>query len=157
VRRNLDGTVRYHLGVDINARRNRGVFAAESGKVSFVGERGNYGNVVEITLENKTVLRHAHLGEAMVTVGDKVNEGEVIGIAGTSGNAQGLPFEMEHLHFEVIGPNGQRIDPAAWLNDPNAPPPVTPEPKPDSTPDPVEQRKRIEETRQQRERTSNAN
>jgi hypothetical protein len=62
---------------------------------------------------------------------DLPDQGEVVGQAGTSGNAAGIEVAQEHLHFALKDAEGNLLDPEVWLNDPDAPPPAVPEPEPD--------------------------
>jgi len=120
-----NGGGRFHAGLDINARVGTPVGAAETGIVTDVGTRGSAGRRVQITTADGTVLTYAHLDSygAGVTKGAVLPEGAVVGYAGTSGNAAGLPSEEEHLHLSVADPAGERVNPEEWLNDPSADPP----------------------------------
>ena len=77
-----------HLGLDF----------AEAGTVVCVMERGGYGLVVEIAHEGGFLTRYANLGEVKVSLGDAVNKGYTIALAGSSGNAAKakLHFELRH-------------------------------------------------------------
>ena len=83
--------------------------AAANGKVSFVGQRSGYGNVVEMTHGNGIMTRYAHLSGFAAHIGDKVARGETIGRMGSTGRSTG-----PHLHFEVRL-NGQAINPRRFL------------------------------------------
>jgi len=62
--------------------------------------------------------RYAHLSSfADFAIGDDVNEGEEIGVAGQTGNASRLPVSEAHVHFGVQV-NGQNVNPATYLNSP---------------------------------------
>jgi murein DD-endopeptidase MepM/ murein hydrolase activator NlpD len=52
-------------------------------------------------------------------VGDTVEEGDVVAQSGVTGNASGLAGtpDLQHLHLVVRNPDGDLIDPEAWLND----------------------------------------
>lgn len=75
----------------------------------------SYGNLVRILCNDnyngKTVhCLYAHLSVVNVAVGDRVSEGQMIGLTGNTGNSTG-----PHLHFEVRL-NGQRVNPLNWLD-----------------------------------------
>lgn len=62
-----------------------------------------------------TVTADGSAGENDVAVGDKVAQGDTIGVLGQTGNAAGQPADEAHVHFEVkIG--GSLVDPAVFLN-----------------------------------------
>ena len=75
-------------------------------------ENGSYGNYVILDHGNgyQTLYGHMEYGSVHVNVGDSVNEGEVIGYMGNTGESFGA-----HLHFEVRH-NGNRIDPYSYIN-----------------------------------------
>ena len=87
-----------HLGLDFAAAEGDEVYAAEAGTVVCVMERGGYGLVVEIAHEGGFLTRYANLGEVKVSLGDAVNKGDTIALAGSSGNAAKakLHFELRH-------------------------------------------------------------
>ena len=71
---------------------------------------GNYGNCVVIEHENGLRTRYAHAKQLCCKVGDRVSQGEVIALVGTTGQSSGY-----HLHFEVMV-NGKNVDPAPYIN-----------------------------------------
>lgn len=79
--------------------------AGVSGIITYSGEKGNYGKLIEIERDDGLKVRYAHLSKINVEVGDKVNEGEIIGYTGNSGMSTG-----PHLHYEVII-GGVAVDP----------------------------------------------
>lgn len=88
-------------GVDIGMPIGTPIHAAADGVVivSRVGGwNGGYGNYVVISHGNKTQTLYGHMSRDVVTVGESVEKGEIIGYVGESGNATG-----PHLHFEVRG------------------------------------------------------
>ena len=78
---------------------------AESGKVTFAGERGGYGLLVVVEHPNGVETRYAHLSSTAVQPGDSVAAGQTIGRVGSSGRSTG-----PHLHFEVLL-DGKRVNP----------------------------------------------
>lgn len=113
------GCSRTHQGEDISAPVGSDVHAATGGTVTFSGVSGSqttgYGNTIKIDDGSGTVTVYSHNSDNGVSVGDTVQRGEVIGTAGQTGNAAGQPASESHVHFEVQV-NGQRVDPATWLN-----------------------------------------
>jgi murein DD-endopeptidase MepM/ murein hydrolase activator NlpD len=88
---------RAHKGVDFSAPMGTKVKASGSGVVDFVGRQGGYGNVVIIKHQNKITTLYAHLNafEDGIRVGQKINQGDVLGEVGRTGWATGA-----HLHYE---------------------------------------------------------
>lgn len=100
---------RQHTGVDIDANYGDAVYASDGGVVSFAGFLGTYGKLVEIDHQNGYKTRYAHLSQILVSKGDTLTKGELLGNVGTTGRVTG-----PHLHFEVIV-NGKSQDPLNYL------------------------------------------
>lgn len=87
--------------VDIGAARGTPIHAAANGTVIIArngGWNGGYGNYVVITHQNGSETLYSHMTNAIVSPGQSVGGGQVIGYVGASGLATG-----PHLHFEVRG------------------------------------------------------
>jgi murein DD-endopeptidase MepM/ murein hydrolase activator NlpD len=91
------GTVRRHQGIDYAANAGTPVMAAGNGVVRSRGWNGGYGNLVEIRHANGITTRYGHLrGFAKgLSVGDRVDQGQVIGYVGSTGLST-----APHLHYE---------------------------------------------------------
>lgn len=89
--------IRAHQGVDYAAPTGTPVHAAGSGRVSFAGRRGGYGNVVELTHANGVSTVYGHLSRfgRGLRPGMHVEQSQVIGYVGMTGLATG-----PHLHYE---------------------------------------------------------
>jgi len=86
-----------HLGIDITASTSTAALASGDGVVVFAGwSQYGYGNVVQIDHGNGFSTVYAHLSQLNVSTCQAVYGGQVIGMAGTTGNSTGV-----HLHFEV--------------------------------------------------------
>jgi len=87
-----------HLGIDIADGEGGAVYAADSGVVTMAqgGWNYGYGNVIMIDHGNGYVTLYAHLGQINVVPCQGVYAGNLIGLAGNTGNSFGA-----HLHFEV--------------------------------------------------------
>ncbi len=92
------GKVGFHSGVDLAAPMNTSVLAVGSGTVAFAGVQGASGNLVVINHAEGLQTRYAQLGKITVKVGQRVNQGQPIGIVGVSGRPSS---KQPHLHFEV--------------------------------------------------------
>ncbi|HEV8714448.1 MAG TPA: peptidoglycan DD-metalloendopeptidase family protein [Candidatus Binatia bacterium] len=99
--------IRPHKGVDFAAPRGTPVRAVASGKVTFAGRQGGYGNIVCIDHPGPYDTAYAHLEriEKGLARGDRVERGQVIGYVGSTGLATG-----PHLHFELHR-DGEYINP----------------------------------------------
>lgn len=94
-RRVFNGRLRSrHLGADFSGRRGDSVVATNRGVVAFAGDL--YFNGTTVFLEHGAGLLTAylHLSEVLVTPGDTVAPGQVIGLVGASGRVTG-----PHLHW----------------------------------------------------------
>ena len=102
---------RMHKGVDLALNIGDTVRAALPGIVGRVGyEPGGYGNFIVVAHNNGVETRYAHLNQAIVMPGQKVEAGEPIALGGNTGNSTG-----PHLHFEVRY-MGTPLDPLAMFD-----------------------------------------
>ena len=90
-------TIRAHKGVDYAAPTGTPVRAAGDGRIQFAGQKGGYGNVLEIAHARGVVTVYGHLSRftSGMHTGAKVTQGEVIAYVGMTGLATG-----PHLHYE---------------------------------------------------------
>ncbi|WP_156443339.1 M23 family metallopeptidase [Erythrobacter sp. CCH5-A1] len=105
----FNGSAAMHAGIDFKGPMGSPVFAAADGRVTFVGQKSGYGNVVEITHGNGMLTRYAHLSRFDVKVGQQVAAGTTIAGLGSTGRSTG-----PHLHFEVRI-NDRAINPRPFL------------------------------------------
>jgi murein DD-endopeptidase MepM/ murein hydrolase activator NlpD len=95
-----------HRGIDIAAGMGANIYAADTGVVVFAGGVTNgYGNVIYIDHGDGYSTVYAHLSQINVSVCQSVRRGQLIGLAGSTGNSTGA-----HLHFE-IRLNGTPVNP----------------------------------------------
>lgn len=99
----------FHAGLDFPAPKGTTVLSAGYGKVTFVGEKSGYGNLVEITHLTGLVTRYGHLSAFLVKEGQVVNTGTPIAKVGSTGRSTG-----PHLHFEVRRKD-VAVDPGKYL------------------------------------------
>ena len=104
------GTGAMHKGLDFRGRIGTPIHSAAAGKVTFVGRKGGYGNVVEVTHGNGLMTRYAHMSRFSAKVGQRVAAGDVIGAIGNTGRSTG-----PHLHFEVRI-NNRAVNPRPFLD-----------------------------------------
>lgn len=103
------GAPAFHSGVDFPGSYGQPILAAATGRISYVGPRSGYGNVVEIDHGHGIMTRYAHLSGYNVRVGDAVPRGLTVARMGSTGRSTGT-----HLHFEVRV-NGAPINPRRFL------------------------------------------
>lgn len=102
---------KHHNGIDIDGFLGKEILSAESGTVINVGDQdkfcrgGAYGRFAVIKHENGLTTLYGHMSRYIVSVGQKVERGEVIGYMGRTGWATGI-----HLHFSVFA--SQTLTPA---------------------------------------------
>lgn len=100
------GGKRRHTGVDIKNGPGTKIYAAFDGKVVQSGVFSGYGKCITIRHRNGLETRYSHNSKNLVTVGEMVKAGQVIGIVGRTGRAT-----TEHVHFETRI-NGKAFDPS---------------------------------------------
>ena len=102
------GEISYHSGTDTAAPYGTPVLAAAGGTVTVANATdpwgGSYGYYVKIQHDGTFDTLYAHCSSICVTPRQQVQQGEVIGYVGSTGNSTG-----NHLHFEAWE-NGQRTD-----------------------------------------------
>jgi murein DD-endopeptidase MepM/ murein hydrolase activator NlpD len=89
--------IRAHKGVDYAAPQGTPVKATGNGKIVLRGKKGGYGNTVVIQHGSSHSTLYAHLNSFArgLKVGERVQQGEIIGYVGSTGLATG-----PHLHYE---------------------------------------------------------
>ncbi len=103
---------RSHEGIDIFAPRHTPIQSTTQGIVSKVGENNLGGRVVVVVGPGGAGHYYAHLEDyADIAPNDWVNQGEVIGYVGDSGNAKGTP---PHVHYGIYI-NGSAVNPYPLL------------------------------------------
>ena len=94
-----------HLGTDFAAATGTPARTVGDGVVEFSGVQNGYGNVVFIKHSNGNETVYAHLSKRIAQRGQRVSQGQTIGLVGMTGWATG-----PHLHFE-FRVNGKQQDP----------------------------------------------
>lgn len=124
--RTIQGQAGYHKGIDIACGRGNSdvIIAAKSGTVTAMNDGcpsyssygnncgGGYGNYVIIDHGDGTSTAYAHMWKdsIIVKVGDRVNQGQKLGMMGSSGSSTGY-----HLHFEVRI-NNEKVNPLDYVS-----------------------------------------
>lgn len=99
-----------HKGLDIGGvGYTSEVHAAKAGTVIVSQYSSSYGNYVVVSHGSGNTTLYGHMSSRKVTAGQYVNQGDVLGITGSTGHSTG-----PHLHFEITE-NGVRVNPQIYL------------------------------------------
>jgi murein DD-endopeptidase MepM/ murein hydrolase activator NlpD len=107
--RNIGNGYEFHPGIDIGVPTGTPIRAAASGSVTIAGPEGGYGNYTCIDHGGGLSTCYAHQERFLVSVGQQVAQGQIIGLSDCTGYCFG-----PHLHFEVRI-DGQTTDPLGYL------------------------------------------
>ena len=101
----------YHTGIDFGVctANNINIYAAANGTVLFAQELPIHGNFTVIDHGWGVYTSYSHQSQLLVTAGQEVNRGDLIGLIGNTGRSVG-----PHLHWEVIV-NSTYVNPVTWL------------------------------------------
>lgn len=108
----LEGAQRDHPGIDIAVPSGSYIRAAGGGEVVEAARDPVYGFFVLIDHGNLYWTRYGHASYLAVERGQKVRQGEVIALTGSSGRST-----APHLHFEILR-NGRPVDPMTMVDPP---------------------------------------
>ena len=98
-----------HAGIDFRAKTGTSIASAGAGTVVKAGWNGGYGRMVEIDHGQGLTTRYAHMSKILVTKGQTVDTGDIVGKVGSTGRSTG-----PHLHYEVRR-DGTPMDPLRFL------------------------------------------
>ena len=105
-----NGYAHFHTGIDLVEKLGSPIYAADDGIVALVGSSGSgYGTYVVIAHSGGLDTLYGHLSAALVKVGQRVTQGQPVGLEGSTGNSTG-----PHLHFE-LRINQKPVDPSPYL------------------------------------------
>jgi murein DD-endopeptidase MepM/ murein hydrolase activator NlpD len=99
------GRMKLHTGVDFGAPIGSPVVSAAAGEIFTAGWCGGYGRCIIILHGNGISTLYGHLSSILVSEGEYVKRGQVIGLVGSTGFSTG-----PHLHWEVRH-NGRPVNP----------------------------------------------
>lgn len=105
------GKPKKHRGIDFAGKIGTELLAVAPGRVVSAGERVGYGTTVEIDHGLGFTTLYAHLSRILVSRGNWVRPGTVIGLAGSSGRSTG-----PHLHYEIRY-KGSPFDPTKFVKE----------------------------------------
>ena len=103
----ISGYNKMHKGVDFAAPKGTPIYAGGNGVIEYLGNNGGYGKYIRIRHNNEYKTAYAHLSgfKKGISKGIRVNQGDIIGFVGSTGNSTG-----PHLHYEIIF-QGKQINP----------------------------------------------
>jgi murein DD-endopeptidase MepM/ murein hydrolase activator NlpD len=101
---------RFHSGIDIGVDPATPCRTPAAGTVILAGWRNGYGKTVVVDHGDEIHTLYGHLSSIAVRRGQRVEQGAVLGLTGTTGHASG-----PHLHYEILV-NGRPIDPGPYLD-----------------------------------------
>ncbi len=104
-------TPKKHKGIDFAGKIGTELSAVAPGRVVSVGERSGYGLTVEIDHGLGFSTLYAHMSKVLVSRGDWVRPGTVVGLGGSSGRSTGA-----HLHYEIKY-KGNQFNPAKFVKE----------------------------------------
>ncbi len=98
----ISGFNKMHKGVDFAAPSGTPVYAGGNGIIEYLGRNGGYGKYIRIRHNNEYKTAYAHLSgyKKGISKGTRVNQGDIIGYVGSTGNSTG-----PHLHYEILYQN----------------------------------------------------
>ena len=109
-RRFFNGEARSpHSGLDIAAPQGSEITAPANATVTLVDDLYYNGKTVFLDHGEGLITMYCHLSEPLVTEGERVEQGQIIGLVGATGRATG-----PHLHWSV-SLNGYRVDPQSMM------------------------------------------
>ncbi len=106
----IAGASTNHKGVDLKALTGANIYASDGGTVIKSEYSSSYGNYIVIDHGNGYCTLYGHMSKRAAKVGDVVAQGQVVGLSGATGIANG-----PHCHFEVWL-NGNRINPLQFFD-----------------------------------------
>ena len=106
----VDGSYSYHSGVDLAVREGTEIYASRSGYVEAASESYYYGYYVKLDHGDGFESIYMHMQRYIVSPGEYVTQGQVIGYVGETGWATG-----PHLHITILY-NGVYMDPLDYIS-----------------------------------------
>ena len=104
------GDYRFHYGVDLAGPTGTPIVATRSGVVADAAYNWSGGYYVTLDHQDGYKSQYLHMTHYIVSAGQYVTAGQVIGYMGSTGGSTG-----PHLHFSIIY-NGSHVNPANYIN-----------------------------------------
>ena len=106
----IDGSTSYHCGIDIPAPSGTNIYAVADGTVAWATSNASAGNWTGIYHGDGLYSVYMHQSVMLVSPGDTVHKGDVIGLVGSTGRSTGA-----HLHLSVRL-NGAYVEPLNYVS-----------------------------------------
>ena len=103
------GDYRFHYGVDLAGPTGTPIKATRSGVVTAASYNSSGGYYVTLDHQDGYKSQYLHMTHYIVSPGQYVSAGQVIGYMGSTGGSTG-----PHLHFSIIY-NGNYVNPANYV------------------------------------------
>jgi murein DD-endopeptidase MepM/ murein hydrolase activator NlpD len=101
----------FHFGVDLACPEGTPYYATHAGTVKLARWNGGYGYNIQIDNGNGILTIFGHSSQILVTEGQHVEAGQLIGLVGTTGYSTG-----PHLHYEITV-DGKEFDPMKFMKE----------------------------------------
>lgn len=105
---------REHHGVDIKAPKGWPVISFRDGEVVQAGPSGAAGIIAKIRQSDGITVVYAHLDKVVVSMGQKVSQGQILGEVGCTGRTTG-----SHLHLAMRKEDNSLVDPLHYVKNTN--------------------------------------
>ncbi|WP_084978560.1 M23 family metallopeptidase [Nocardia seriolae] len=99
-----------HYGIDFADPIGTPIHSVMGGTVIDAGPASGFGLWVRVKQDDGTTAVYGHVNDMYVSVGQRVNTGDVIASVGNRGNSTG-----PHLHLEIWDAADNKMDPLPWL------------------------------------------
>lgn len=100
----------FHNGLDLAVPLNTPIKSPMPGVVFSISTVGDGGNQIILKHDNGYKTGYAHLNKILVKKGDKIKQGDVIGLSGNTGKSTG-----PHLHLTLTDASGAKVDPEKMI------------------------------------------
>lgn len=95
-----------HKGVDIAVPTGTKLYSAVTGTVTVSKYSDSAGNYVTVKTDSGWTVTFMHMDSRAVAVGDRIEQGDFVGLSGNTGNSTG-----PHLHLQVENEEGKTVNP----------------------------------------------
>lgn len=96
----------FHKGVDIAVPAGTKLYSAVTGTVTVSKYSESAGNYVTVQTDSGWTVTFMHMDSRAVSVGDRIEQGDFVGLSGNTGNSTG-----PHLHLQVENEEGNTVNP----------------------------------------------